>query len=147
MPVSPVSVVVPIDSPTPNSNHHRSDRRSIIREFCLNTSAHALPGIARSTSIHNRLFWSILFISFTTIMIYFIVKTILVYFEYPTKIDVSYASESQQYFPAFSICNGLAMRFDQFIGPFLNYTNKRNLTDTNDTTTISAFQAQYFFHA
>ncbi|CAF4120615.1 unnamed protein product [Rotaria sp. Silwood2] len=76
-------------------------------------------------------------------MIYFIVKTILVYFEYPTKIDVSYASESQQYFPAFSICNGLAMRFDQFIGPFLNYTNKRNLTDTNDTTTISAFQAQY----
>ncbi|CAF1235385.1 unnamed protein product [Rotaria sp. Silwood1] len=73
-------------------------RRSIIREFCLNTFTPALPDIARSESIHNRLFWLISCISFILIMIYFIVQAILAYFEYSTQIDISYVSEWPQYF-------------------------------------------------
>ncbi|CAF4603897.1 unnamed protein product [Rotaria sp. Silwood1] len=45
-------------------------RRSIIREFCLNTFTPALPDIARSET----------------------------YFEYSTQIDISYVSEWPQYF-------------------------------------------------
>ncbi|CAF1035211.1 unnamed protein product [Adineta steineri] len=38
-------------------SHRRA--RSIIREFSLNTSTHGIPGIARSQSILNRIFWAI----------------------------------------------------------------------------------------
>lgn len=41
---------------TMEQKEKRRRRRSIIRNFCLNTSAHGLPGIARSQSIWNRLF-------------------------------------------------------------------------------------------
>ena len=58
------------DSAPSTDNSKRPRRRSIIREFCLNTSTHALPSIARSESIHNRLFWSISFLAFLAIMIY-----------------------------------------------------------------------------
>ncbi|CAF0738175.1 unnamed protein product [Rotaria sordida] len=93
-------------------------RRSIIREFCLNTSTHALSGIARS-------------------------ETIVAYLKYPTQIDASYVSEWPQYFPAFSLCNASPLRFDKFKEPFFNYIKTRNLTDSNDTTTLSPFQAHY----
>ncbi|CAF1331203.1 unnamed protein product [Rotaria sp. Silwood1] len=123
--------------------HRRRRRRSIIREFCLNTSTHALPGIARSESMHNRLFWSISFVIFTGIMIYFVTISIINYFQYPTTIDVSYDNDWQQYFAAFSFCNIAPFRSDRFIEPFLNYTNALNLTDTNDTTTITPYQANF----
>ncbi|CAF0888993.1 unnamed protein product [Rotaria sordida] len=124
--------------------HHRR-RRSIIREFCLNTSTHALPGIARSESFHNCVFWSISFLIFTGIMIYFIVKSIINYFDYPTSIDLSYNNDWQQYFAAVSFCNIAALRFDRFIQPFLNFTNSLNIKNTNDTTTISEYQSQFIW--
>ncbi|CAF0968518.1 unnamed protein product [Rotaria sp. Silwood1] len=123
----------------------RHRRRSIIREFCLNTSTHALPGIARSESFHNRAFWSISFLIFTGIMIYFILKSIMNYFDYPTSIDVSYNSDWQQYFAAVSFCNIAALRFDRFIEPFLNFTNSLSIPNTNDTTTISEYQSKFIW--
>ena len=133
------------DSAPSTDNSKRPRRRSIIREFCLNTSTHALPSIARSESIHNRLFWSVSFVAFLGIMIYFVVEAIMAYFNYPTNIDVSYDGNLRQYFAAFSICNIAPLRFDRFIGPFVNYTNSLGLTNTNDTTTISRFQTQFIW--
>ncbi|CAF3238780.1 unnamed protein product [Rotaria sp. Silwood2] len=124
---------------------HRRRRRSIIREFCLNTSTHALPAIARSENHYNRAFWLISFLIFTIIMIYFTVAAIMSYFKYPTSIDISYDSDWQQYFAAVSFCNIAALRFDRFIEPFLNYTNSLNITNTNDTTTISEYQSQFIW--
>ena len=51
-----------------------SNSQSIVREFLLNTSAHALLGIAWSSSVHNRVFWSVCFVVFTGIMICFLAK-------------------------------------------------------------------------
>lgn len=116
-------------------NIDRIHARSIVREFFLNTSAHALPGIARSKSIHNRVFWSISFISFTGIMIYFIIKSILNYFNYPTQFNIDIIEEWPQYFPAFSLCNASPLRLDRFVEPFLNYTKQFNMNISNDTTT------------
>ncbi|CAF2096935.1 unnamed protein product [Rotaria magnacalcarata] len=92
---------------------HESRRRPIIHEFCLHTPTQALPGIARSQSIHNRLFSLISFIGFTIIMAYVVSTTVLAYFEYPTQIDINYASERPQYFPAFTRCNASPLRFDK----------------------------------
>ncbi|CAF0894858.1 unnamed protein product [Rotaria sordida] len=122
---------------------NKSRRNSIIHEFCLNTSTHGLPGIARSESLHNCLFWLISLLICTGFMLYLVIKAILAYFEYPTQLDVNIVPEWPQYFPAFSFCNVGAIRFDQFIEPFINYTNTLNLTNTNDTTTLSSFQAMY----
>ncbi|CAF4639374.1 unnamed protein product [Rotaria magnacalcarata] len=49
--------------------------------------------------------------------------------------------ERSQTFPAVTFCNCSSARFDGFIGPFLNYTNSINATNTNDTTTFTPRQA------
>ena len=110
-------------------------RLSIVREFCLNTSTHALPGIARSNSIHNRLFWLFSFVTFTGIMVYFIVAAILAYFSYPTDVDINIVSEWQQYFPAVSVCNFAPMRLDLFYEAYINFTVVNNLTKPNASIT------------
>jgi hypothetical protein len=74
-------------------------------------------------------------------MIYFVVQSIESYFSYPTQTLVSFVKQHLQPFPAVSICNYSPLRFDTFIGPFINYTNALNLTNTNDTSTITWQQA------
>ena len=115
----------------------KTRRRSIIREFALNTSTHALPSIARSENKHGRLFWAFSFILFTGIMVFFIVQSIMNYFGFPTQTTINIVVERDQLFPAVTICSYCPARFDRVIGPLLNYTNSRNLTNTNDTSTIS----------
>ncbi len=125
----------------PDPTAHR--RRSIIREFSLNTSTHGIPGIARSQSIHNCIFWTASLLIFTGIMLYFVIQSIRAYFDYPTQTSVAVIVEWPQAFPAVTICNYSPLRYDRFIDPFLNYTNSRNITNTNDTTTFTSSQASY----
>jgi Amiloride-sensitive sodium channel len=101
----------------------------------LNTSTHGLPGIARSESIHNRVFWSISFICFTAVMVYFVTTALITYLNYPTQIDFNVIREWPQYFPAVSICNAVPFRLDQFIEPFFNYTRSRNITTPMNSST------------
>lgn len=128
-----------------------SRRRSIIHEFCQNTSTHALPGIARGASIYNKLFWSISFLVFMSIMIYFIVTTIIAYFHYPTNIDVDVVSEWPQYFPAVSVCNMSPIRRDKFEEPFYEFLRRSALIKENssvfdayDNLNIAKFAMEIF---
>ena len=109
---------------------------TIIREFSLNTSAHGLPGIARSESVHNRIYWSVVLLGFTGFMIYLIVQAVREYFDYPTQMDFSIDAEWPQYFPAFSFCNVGGLRSDLFLRALLNYTNSWNLTNTNNISEL-----------
>ncbi len=118
-------------------------RRSIIREFSLNSSTHGVSRIARSESVHNRVFWSVSLFIFTGIMFFFIIQSIRAYFGYPTQTSISIVMEWPQAFPAVTICNYSPFRYDQFIGPFLNYTNTLNITNTNDTATFTESQAAF----
>ncbi|UJR11174.1 hypothetical protein I4U23_015355 [Adineta vaga] len=104
---------------------------------------HGVPGIARSESIHNRIFWSISFISFTIVMIYFVVKSILSYYEYPTQIDINIIREWPQYFPAVSICNAGPFRLDRFLEAFYNYTDRINATNTNNRSELPLSMVDY----
>ncbi|CAF4485928.1 unnamed protein product, partial [Rotaria magnacalcarata] len=119
----------------------KSRRLAIIREFALNTSTHGLPGIARSQSKHNCIFWTISFLIFTGIMTYFVTRSIQNYFQYPTQTSVSVFVERSQVFPAVTFCNYSPARFDRLIEPFLNYTNSINATNTSDTETFTQEQA------
>ncbi len=138
-----LATIFPINAEAlkPDPSAHR--RRSIVREFSLNTSTHGLAGIARSESIPNRIFWSATTLIFTGVMCYFVVEAISDYFQYPTQTSITIAVEWPQDFPAVSICNYSPLRYDRFIGPFLNYTNSLNLTNTNDTTTFTQKEASY----
>ena len=112
-------------------------RRSIVREFALNTSTHGIPGIARSRSKLNGLFWSVSFLSFTGVMIYFVVQSIRNYFQYPTQTSVSIVIDQQAAFPAVTICNYAPFRFDRVLEPLLNYANDAlNITNTTDPTKV-----------
>jgi hypothetical protein len=139
-------VVVPEDLTVAKDESNKSGRRQIILDYCFNASTHGLLGIARSVSVHNRVFWSISFLAFAALMAYFVVSAIIDYFGYPTNIDVNVVNEWPQYFPAVSLCNAAPFRMDKFMEAFLNYTNSLNLTNTNDTTTLSAYQAQFIWN-
>ncbi|CAF1603244.1 unnamed protein product [Adineta ricciae] len=137
------STVSPSDSQESRMTVRSQRTRSIIREFSLNTSTHGIPGIARSESKHNRIFWSISLLIFTGAMTYFIVQAILAYFAYPTQTSISITHEWPQAFPAVTICNYAPLIYDRFIESFLNYTNSLQLTNTSDTTNFTIEQASY----
>ena len=143
--INHIATVFPIDPEALKPDPKLRRRVSIIKEFGLNTSTHGIPGIARSENIPNRIFWTIAFLIFTGIMIYFVVEAILAYFAYPSQTSVSIIVEWPQAFPAVTICNYSPIRYDRFIGPFLNYTNALNLTNTTDTTVFDSTQANYIY--
>lgn len=133
-------------APSKESDRKLRRRRSIVKEFSLNTSTHGLPGIARSASIHNRIFWIVSFLCFTGIMIYFVTRAMMSYFDYPTQIDLDIIREWPQYFPAVSICNLSPFRLDRFLDAFSNYATARNLTNSTNLTAIPPSLVPYLFH-
>lgn len=120
-------------------------RLSIVREFALNTSTHALPGIARSQSKHNRIFWSVSFIIFTGVMTYFITESLIKYFQYPTQTNVDMVVERSQKFPAVTVCNYCPARFDRIVGPLINYTLTRNLSNSSTFSVETLAYINSFF--
>ncbi|CAF1520876.1 unnamed protein product [Rotaria sp. Silwood1] len=143
--IKQLATIFPIDTEALKPDLKFRRRRSIIRDFSLNTSTHGVPGIARSQSIQNRIFWIVTTLAFTGIMLFFVVESIKQYFNFPTQTSVSFIVERSQAFPAVSICNYSPFRLDNFIEPFLNFTNSRNLTNTTDTSTIPIEAAPYLF--
>lgn len=118
-------------------------RRSIIRDFALNTSTHAVPGIARSQSIGNRIFWTGSLLVFSGIMCFFVVRAIQDYFGYPTQTLVSVIVEWPQAFPAVTICNYSPLRLDKFIGPFRDYLESLNIINATDFREIEEDHVKY----
>lgn len=132
-----------IESTALAMRHRVRRRRSIIHEFGMNTSTHGIPGIARSQSPPNTLFWSICFATFAAITIYFVYREIRAFFDYETQTSVSVVSEWPQLFPAFTICNIVPVRLDRFIEPFLAYVNAVNGTGRSASTSIASVEAKY----
>ncbi|CAF1227990.1 unnamed protein product [Adineta steineri] len=142
--VNPITNACSIIASKPSiSNKKRQRVGSVIKEFGLNTSAHGFPGIARSQTIHNRVFWTVSLLIFLGVMIYFVTESIIAYFQYSTQTSVTVVVEYPQAFPAVTVCNYSPLRYDRFISPFLNYTNARNLTNTTNTTNFTMEQASY----
>jgi Amiloride-sensitive sodium channel len=84
-------------------------------------------------------------IGFTGIMLFFVIKAIRAYFDYPSQTSVSVIFEWPHAFPEVTICNYSPLRYDRFIGPFLNYTNTFNITNTTDTNNFTTAQTSYIF--
>ncbi|CAF1400968.1 unnamed protein product [Adineta steineri] len=141
--VNPVTNAWSTASEPSASNKKRERAGSVIKEFSLNTTAHGVPSIARSHSIHNRVFWILSSLVFLGAMIYFVTEAIIAYFQYSTQTSVTVIVEWPQAFPAVTICNYSPLRYDRFISPFLNYTNARNITNTTNTTIFTTAQAAY----
>ena len=140
-PESDVSTTLPIVSSNMTNEQKYLRRRSTIREFCLNTSVHGLPRIAQSQSICYRAFWSISFLTFTALMIFFVVGAIISYFQYPTNMDITIGSEWPQYFPAISICNASPFRADRLLQPFFDFLHAWKLTNKTYPSTLSYYEA------
>lgn len=134
------------NKPTPTNvitwgNEFKRPRaRSIIREFGLNTSTHGLPGIARSETLPNRIFWIISSVMFTGIMIYFVIESFIDFLKYPTQTLVSIEQNFNQIYPAVSICNYSPFRYDLLMSDLLNFTASRNVSYTG---TFTYRHAQY----
>ena len=138
-----VASIFPVDLDELKGEGRFIRRRSIVRAFALNTSTHAIPRIATAQTKHNRLFWTISLLIFTSIMLCFVITSIREYFEYPTRTLVSLVEDSRQRFAAITICSFSWICFDRFMEPFLKYMNERNLTNTNDTSMFSPARWQY----
>ena len=118
-------------------------KRSIIKEFSLNTSTHGIPGIARSQSTCNRLFWVISLLLFTGTMSFFIVQGIQIYFTYPTQTSVDVIIEWPQAFPAVTICNYSPLRYDRFNSPFQRYLKLLNIINSTESTEMKIDHVGY----
>lgn len=139
--IKTLASVFPVDAAAVKAGAKPRRTASIVKEFGLNTSTHGIPGIARSQSLPNRLFWTISLTIFTGIMAYFVVESIRAYFKYPSQTTVSIVIEWPQAFPAVTICNQSPMRYDQFIKPFRNYTKTMRLMNTTDTSDFTGEEA------
>ena len=140
-----ISIIISADSKSIEDEKTRPCYRSIISEFFLNTSIHGLPRIARSQGIHNRIFWSVSFIIFTTIMVFFVIQAAATYFAYPTNVNVKIISEWPQYFPAFTFCNAAPLCLERFMPVFFDYLTRWNLTNETYRTTLSAREINYIW--
>ncbi|UJR14811.1 hypothetical protein I4U23_001798 [Adineta vaga] len=141
--IKSITNVFPVNRDALKSPSDSRRAASIIKEFSLNTSTHGIPGIARSESVHNRMFWSISLLIFTGIMIFFVTQSIRAYFEYPSQTSVAIVNEWPQAFPAVTICNYSPLRYDRFIEPFLNYTKTFNLLNITDIKNFTSKHALY----
>ena len=118
---------------------------SALHEFSINTTAHGIPRIVSSKHIFNRIFWTISFLAYTGIMMFFVTQSIIDYFRYPTQTIISAVVERSQPFPAVTICNNGIARYDQGIEEFVNYTNALNITNTTVDNPFTEQQAEYLF--
>ena len=141
--IKEIANVFSVDADAWKSHTKLHRRRSIIREFSLNTSTHGIPGIARSESVPNRIFWIVSLLCFGGIMVFFVTQSIRAYFEYPTQTVYAFDSEWPQTFPAVTICNYSPIRYDLFIESFLNFTKSKNLPDINDKSQFKQVHANY----
>lgn len=138
-----VSKVMPFDmadihkSKTSATSLERRRARSIIREFALNTSTHALPAIARSENKINRLFWLASFILFAGIMSLFITQTIINYFQYPAQTSVSIVADRTQSFPAVTFCNGQFSRWDTLFNDFSSNIVAKGFANITPTSILT----------
>lgn len=130
----------------PLKNENRNRYRSIIREFSLNTSTHGIPGIARSQTIPNCLFWTVSFLIFIGITCYFVTNAIINYFQYPTETLVTITEGWPQVFPAVTICNYSPFRSDKFMKPFLNYLNEYHSINITNKTIFDEKESVYIDH-
>lgn len=135
--ISHIKRIVPAEQDNSKSEVKSQSRRNILREFGLNTSTHGVPGIARSETWPNRVYWTVITVVFTGIMVYFVAESISNYLDYPTQTVVSIEELSDPLFPAVSLCNYSPLRYDRFIGPFLNYSRHFNLTKDPNATTFT----------
>ena len=113
-----VATIFPVDLKERKRGGEFARRRSIVREFALNTSTHAIPRIASAQTKHNRLFWTIALLVFTGVMLLFIITSFQEYFKYPTQTLVTLVEDSRQSFAAVTICSYSWIRFDRFMEPF-----------------------------
>jgi hypothetical protein len=132
--VQNIATIFSIDHDNLMHGVQRQRRRSIIRDFALNTSTHGLPGIARSRSLHNRLFWSLSTLAFTGVTLYFVIQSIQDYFKYPKQTSLDIAVDWPIPFPAFTFCNNCPTYNHEFQIGFQKYLKERNITVPNDTS-------------
>ncbi|CAF2401578.1 unnamed protein product [Rotaria sp. Silwood2] len=141
-----VATVFPVNHDSLLAGIKRQRRRSIIRDFALNTSTHGLPGIARSQSVHNRVFWSVSTAVFTGVMVYFVAQSISNYFQYPKQTSIDVIVEWPIVFPAVSFCNYSPVRQDRFFQAFLEYLSAFNLIDTTNNTNFTLSNYVIYIH-
>ncbi|CAD5214737.1 unnamed protein product [Bursaphelenchus xylophilus] len=76
----------------------------ILRDFAQWTSTHAVPHMAMADKVWIFLFWTVVFIAYLIIMIFFIYTSIVKFLDYPTDLT-SRLFSAKQTFPCITICN------------------------------------------
>lgn len=107
-----MSTAVPIDDPP----EKKKSALNIIKNWFLQSPSHGIRRINRAESLSARIFWSIIFLIFTTLMGTFIYTTIQKFITNPTKINLSVRQDQQsRHYPAVTFCRSfvfvISLRF------------------------------------
>lgn len=115
-------------------------RKSILKNYLLNTATHGLHNIGTAYSTLHRTFWIFIFLALFISMSYFVIMEFLQYFTFPTQISVDIVPMRDMPFPAVTICNGNPFRKDRTMKALDKYIRKYsinlNKTDPNTLPTL-----------
>lgn len=92
---------------------------NIIKHWFFNSPSHGIRRINRATSLPGRVFWSMIFLIFTSLMCTFIHSAITKYITHPTKINLSVRQyQDSMHYPAITFCksSSLTRRLERRIG-------------------------------
>ncbi|UJR30356.1 hypothetical protein I4U23_017891 [Adineta vaga] len=79
---------------------------NIIKDWLSNSPSHGIRRICLANSLFGRIFWSIIFLIFTSLMCFFSLTVIRKYIAQPMKINLSVRQyQDPKYFPAITFCN------------------------------------------
>ena len=90
------------DTAEENKSDHVAGK---LREFCSETTAHGLGRLASSTSILERVIWSVCLLAALGYMTYQGTSLVSDYFSYPVDVKVELQYNRTLDFPAVVVCN------------------------------------------
>jgi len=105
------------NSPEPAMPKNKRSLRVLLREFAEETSAHGIGKIASAESVFWRLFWALVTLAGTGMVIYQGILLLETYMSKPVKSDIDVTYSRTVKFPAVTICN-LNMIKQSFIHRF-----------------------------
>jgi len=91
--------------PSEQKSEKEKSALDIIKNWFSNSPSHGIRRISLANSIAGRVFWTIIFVIFTTLMCFFIYTVFMKYIAHPTKMNLTVRQyRDPNYFPAVTFC-------------------------------------------
>jgi hypothetical protein len=108
----------------------------ILVDWIEESTSHGLPRIIKSKYLILKVLWAIAFLGGIAAATYYLINTLVTYFQYQPVVQVTRIDEYPTIFPAVTICNLI---------PFVNLSFVKNQTSLFNQESFDSFDLDYYF--